>query len=176
MFLRRALQHTTGALTLLDDVVFMAHSHPDDWDFYDRFIALAKEYRDRFSFVVALPSDPSPLVCYNNVDDVKHTTSDLASTGALEEFIKLCAEPLIPELTRDNKQQYTLVSVGYYRNVTAWQQSILTQIQCVDGQKDPALLRGNRGRKGDIPTRNAAPGHETRRLLAFHHHRRQRIP
>ncbi|KAK4239245.1 protein disulfide-isomerase [Achaetomium macrosporum] len=108
-YLLEADEHTMGPFTLLDDVVLVAHPHPDDWDFYDRFRTLAKQYRDRYSFVVAPPvSDTSSAVaCYNNIDDVKRTASDLETEGALEQFIKLCAAPLIPELTTQNEAQYT---------------------------------------------------------------------
>lgn len=119
MFLHRALrpyfleadEHTLGPMTLLDDVVFVAHPHPDDWDFYDQFRKLAKQYRDRYSFLVSSPiRDTSTLACYNNVDDVKHIASDVTLVGAFEEFIKMCAEPVIPEMTRQNEAQYTSVS------------------------------------------------------------------
>ncbi len=102
-----------GSFSLLDDVVVMGHPHPDDWDFYDRFRTLAKKYRDRFSFVVSGPiSDTSALVCYNNIDDVKHTASDTTSVGAFDRFTKLCAEPLVPELTRRNEAHYTSVGIS----------------------------------------------------------------
>ncbi|KXX73302.1 Protein disulfide-isomerase [Madurella mycetomatis] len=118
MFLHRALrptyleadEHTFGPLALLDDVVIMAHLQPDDWDFFDQFRSLANKYRDRFSFVVSPPiqdEKTSALVCYNNIDDEKRRAPDIMTVGALEEFIKLCAEPLIPELTRRNEAQYT---------------------------------------------------------------------
>lgn len=121
MFLHRALrptyleadEHMFGSLTLLDDVVIMAHLQPDDWDFFDQFRSLVNKYRDRFSFVVAPPiqdEKTSALVCYNNIDDEKRRAPDIMAVGALEEFIKLCAEPLIPELTRRNEAQYASVS------------------------------------------------------------------
>ncbi|KAK0723297.1 thioredoxin-like domain-containing protein [Lasiosphaeria miniovina] len=116
MFIHRALQpfvietveSTAGALRLLDDVVIMAHPLPDDWSLYERFKALAKQYRDRYSFVVSSPiQDTSALACYNNVDDEKHVTTEVATVQALEDFVKLCSDPLIPELTRQNEVQYT---------------------------------------------------------------------
>ncbi|GAB1313682.1 Protein disulfide-isomerase [Madurella fahalii] len=118
MFLHRALRPTyfeadeqlADSLTLLDDIVIMAHPQPDDWDFFDQFRSLANKYRDRFSFVAAPPipdEKTSTLVCYNNIDDEKRTVPDIMTVGALEKFIKMCAEPLIPELTRRNEAQYT---------------------------------------------------------------------
>ncbi len=112
-----------GPFSVLDDVVIMGYHHPDDWDFYDRFRTLAKKYRDRFSFVVTRPiSGTSALVCYNNIDDVKHTASDTVSVGAFEKFTMLCAEPLIPELTRRNEAHYTSVgiSVHHERRGLVW--------------------------------------------------------
>jgi hypothetical protein len=89
----------------------MAHPYPDDWDFYDLFIALAKQYRHRFSFIMSPPlGDASTLVCYNNVDDIRYTASDLTTVDGFENFIKRCAEPLIPELTERSQAQYTSVS------------------------------------------------------------------
>lgn len=41
----------------MDDVVFLAHVHPDDGELYSAFYAVAGEYRDRFSFVVVPPEE-----------------------------------------------------------------------------------------------------------------------
>ncbi|KAK3387880.1 thioredoxin-like domain-containing protein [Podospora didyma] len=116
LFLRRALRPTVldmggpavDAMTLLDDVVIMAHPDPDDDSLYERFTALAKRYRLRFSFIMSTQIQAgSALTCYNNLDDEKHMTSELATIQALEDFVKLCSDPLIPELTRQNEVQYT---------------------------------------------------------------------
>ncbi|KAK3314454.1 hypothetical protein B0H66DRAFT_313472 [Apodospora peruviana] len=120
MFLHRTLapqpleigvdETKVGSLSLLDDVVIIAHPHPDDWDFWDRFKALAKHYRDRYSFILSISDSgkkKSEMVCFNNIDDLKHTASEVATVEALEEFVKVCAEPLIPELTRRNEGDYT---------------------------------------------------------------------
>lgn len=48
---------------------------------------------------------PPTLVYHNNVDNVKHTTPDLVTAGAFEEFVKLWAETLIPGVPRKNKRQ-----------------------------------------------------------------------
>jgi protein disulfide-isomerase A1 len=127
MFLHRVLhpavieadEHTAGSMTLLDDVVIMAHPHPDDSVLYRRFKDLAKQYRDRFSFVISSPIQASSaLTCYNNLDDEKHGTSEVATVQALEDFVKLCSEPLIPELTRRNEAQYTAVRSNYSIKLT----------------------------------------------------------
>ncbi|CAK7231001.1 hypothetical protein SCUCBS95973_007764 [Sporothrix curviconia] len=101
----------------IDDVVIVAHVHPDDDQLYHRYRGLAHHYRDRYSFGIAFapPSSPasstttrafrsSVVRCYNNVDDEQHEMSgdDIhRHVGALEAFItQTCAQPLIPELTR----------------------------------------------------------------------------
>lgn len=122
MFLRRVLapqpleigidDDNVGSLSLLDDVVIIAHPRADDWDFWDRFKALTKHYRDRYSFILSLSGGKkkSSLVCYNNIDDRKHETFEVANVESFEAFVKLCSEPLVPELTRRNEAEYTGVS------------------------------------------------------------------
>jgi protein disulfide-isomerase A1 len=119
MFLHRMLrppyleadEHLSVVMTMLDDVVVMAHTQPDDWDFFDQFRSLANNYRDRFSFVAAPPiGDTSVLVCYSNIDDEKHTASDVVTVGAMESFINMCAEPLIPDRTEGDDARYRSVS------------------------------------------------------------------
>lgn len=60
-FLHRTLRPTVLDLSIplhpsmetMDDVVFLAHVHPDDdGELYSAFYAVAGEYRDRYSFVV----------------------------------------------------------------------------------------------------------------------------
>lgn len=126
MFLHRSLrppyleveEHLLGSLApALDDIVLVAHPQPDDWDFFDQFRSLANKYRDRFSFVVSHPiqdEKTSTLLCYNNIDDEKHKAADLETVGAPDKFIELCAEPLIPELTRRNRARYTSVSTSIF--------------------------------------------------------------
>ncbi|KAK4221781.1 protein disulfide-isomerase [Podospora fimiseda] len=118
LFLRRAIRpamfdapspELVEHFTLLDDVVIMLHPHPDDWQLEDRFVALANKYRHQYTFVMATPfsKTESAVVCYNNLDDVRHRAEDIESVHGLEDFVKLCAEPLIPELTRRNEERYT---------------------------------------------------------------------
>lgn len=100
---------------LLDDVVIVMHplAQSDNWNIYDRFTALAARYRDRFTFLIGpsvTESRPAAVICYNNLDDVKHVATDTQTTQALEDFVVLCAEPLIPELTTINKAEY--ISTG----------------------------------------------------------------
>ncbi|KAK0736070.1 hypothetical protein B0T21DRAFT_366245 [Apiosordaria backusii] len=115
---------------MLDDVVIMLHplSQSDNWALYDRFTSLAKRHRDQFTFLMG-PSiqdnHSAAVVCYNNLDDVKHVAADIESDQALEDFVALCAEPLIPELTRNNEAKY--ISAG---------KSILYYFATTDGEKE----------------------------------------
>ncbi|KAM7201275.1 protein disulfide-isomerase [Rhypophila sp. PSN 637] len=97
------------SLSAIDAVVIMAHLRAEDWDFWDRFKALAKAYRDRYSFILSSAGGKktSSMTCYNNIDDTKHETLDVTTIDALESFVKLCSDPLIPELTRRNEAEYT---------------------------------------------------------------------
>ena len=117
MFLRRVLrppvfevdEHVAGSLTLLDDVVIMGRVHPDDWTLYDRFYDLARERRDSVSFVLTPPAEGatrSVLTCYNNPDDEMRETYELAAVDALTDFVALCEEPVIPDLTPQRRQRY----------------------------------------------------------------------
>ncbi|KAK3356775.1 hypothetical protein B0T25DRAFT_578946 [Lasiosphaeria hispida] len=121
LFLRRTFrpavfeadEQMADQLTLLDDVVIRGHIHPDDWNLYDRFYDFAKKYKDDYSFVVTPPgygATRSRLTCVNNPDDVKHETYETTAVEALEKFVKLCSEPLIPEITRRNRKDYARTS------------------------------------------------------------------
>lgn len=105
------------SLSAIDVVVIVGHVRADDWDFWDRFKTLAKHYRDRYSFILSAAGGKkkSSMVCYNNVDDQKHETSEVSNVESLESFVKLCSDPLIPELTRKNEAEYTGVSPPVFR-------------------------------------------------------------
>lgn len=103
------------SLSGIDSVVIIGHVRADDWDFWDRFKALARHYRDRHSFILSTAGGnkaSSSMTCYNNIDDQKHDVSgsEIVTVEALESFVKLCSEPLIPEITRRNEAEYTGVS------------------------------------------------------------------
>ncbi|KAM7199725.1 thioredoxin-like fold protein [Naviculisporaceae sp. PSN 640] len=97
------------SLSAIDGVVIVAHVRADDWDFWDRFKGLAKHYRDRYSFILSTAGGKkkSSMACYNNIDDQKHETSEVTTVDALESFVKLCSDPLIPELTRKNEAEFS---------------------------------------------------------------------
>ncbi|KAK4183791.1 protein disulfide-isomerase [Podospora australis] len=116
MFLHRVLrpayleanEQLVDPFSLIDDVVFMMHPHPDDWDLYDRFMDIAKKYQEHHTFVIAPPfsKSTSAVVCYNNLDDARHVAEDLTTDEGLDLFVQRCAEPLIPELTKHNEARY----------------------------------------------------------------------
>jgi protein disulfide-isomerase A1 len=56
-----------------------------------------------------VPHPPAGIGCYNNLDNKQHSSTELDKIEALEEFVKLCSTPLIPELTRRNDVQYLKV-------------------------------------------------------------------
>ncbi|KAH8885349.1 hypothetical protein GQ53DRAFT_751320 [Thozetella sp. PMI_491] len=117
-FLRRALRslsfvdhkNITSFLSV-DDVVFIGHISPADASLRQRFEGVAAKYRDRYSFAISNEAGTeSALACYNNVDDVQKSAVDLAAVEALEIFVRACAQPAIPELTRRNEIE--LMSAG----------------------------------------------------------------
>lgn len=118
-FLRRSLhpilskvddKNITSFISI-DDVVFVGHIAPDDkalgW-----FHEAAVRYHDRFSFAVVVESNrvtthhPLSVTCYDNLDDLQHSITELESRELLESFIKLCSTPLIPEMTRRNELSF----------------------------------------------------------------------
>ncbi|KAK3377326.1 hypothetical protein B0T24DRAFT_592936 [Lasiosphaeria ovina] len=138
-YLRRALRPAVSRIsgrnatsfTAADDLVFVGHFVASDATLRDRFTALAHKYRDRFSF--AESSEPHPLqqqqhprqsvvTCYNNPDGLQRSTAELASAAALDNFVRLCSTPLIPELTRRNELSFYQTGksiVHYFTHDTA---------------------------------------------------------
>ncbi len=115
-FLRRAFKPSPQELTDKtlasflrgDDVAFVGHIRPEDTSLYDRYKELAKAYRDRFSFGISGPlQGQSAIRCRNNIDDEQHSTTELGTVEALEDFVKLCSTPLVPEITRRNEAEYS---------------------------------------------------------------------
>ncbi|KAK3360624.1 thioredoxin-like domain-containing protein, partial [Lasiosphaeria hispida] len=115
-FLRRAQQPpmlkvdvaSVSSFLDIDHVIFIAHIRLGDDSLRDRFNALANKYRNLYSFIMTGPlQDQSALHCINNIDEEEHTATNLGTVGALEDFIKQCSSPLIPELTRKNEVEYT---------------------------------------------------------------------
>ena len=119
-YLRRMLRPSITLVTTknitsflsVDDVVLVGHITADDKNLRERFDRIAQKYHDRYSFALSKDVDgQSGLACYNNVDDVQRSAAELGQVEALEQFVKLCATPLIPELTRRSEMHYLTVSV-----------------------------------------------------------------
>ncbi|KAJ9149893.1 Thioredoxin-like fold protein [Pleurostoma richardsiae] len=90
-----------------DDVVIVANLAPDDSSLEERFREMAAQYHDRYSFAIGPRADrESALTCFNNADSEQHAVSQLTAVDALEKFLKQCARPVIPELTRRNEMEY----------------------------------------------------------------------
>lgn len=97
-----------AAFTRSDDITIVANMAPRDKALESQFRSLASNYRDLYSFAIGSPANDKQSVvsCYNNVDDEQFSTTELAAAKSLENFIKLCTKPLIPELTRRNEIEY----------------------------------------------------------------------
>jgi hypothetical protein len=120
LFLYRALRPTifefdvdvTPSFTQIDDVVFVGRTSPDDWDFYDAFRSVAKQYRRFFSFLMGPPAeDKSTLVCYNNLEGFKRTASDPITLSSIKRFVELCSSSTVPVLTKRNAIIYRSVGI-----------------------------------------------------------------
>lgn len=118
-FLRRALRPVLTTLTLkdsltfssADDVVFVAHLAPGDDGLRERFAALARQYRDRYTFAVGPQANRESVIeCFNNPDGERHSTKSMEAVESLEGLVRACATPLIGELTRRNELEYLGVS------------------------------------------------------------------
>ncbi|OAA62853.1 Thioredoxin-like fold protein [Niveomyces insectorum RCEF 264] len=151
-FVRRSLQPAvfeTGnmrgieAFASQDDVVFVAYVHPDNYLFYERFRALAKTYRDRYSFAVAGSNGgPSMVRCHNNVNEEQHEMTELDQVNALEEFVQYCAAPLVPELTRRNEGEFSLSGknlVHYFTTTEADKERFRSSVQLLAKQYRDAI-------------------------------------
>ena len=91
----------------IDDVVIVASFSPTGDGLLNAFRDLGEKYRDRYIFglVAAASSEPqeSRVHCFNNIDGIRHASSDFSRPSSLEVFVKKCAEPLIPQMTRRNE-------------------------------------------------------------------------
>ncbi|KAK4196243.1 thioredoxin-like domain-containing protein [Triangularia verruculosa] len=104
-----------------DDITFIGHFGPTEKPLEEEFTRLAERYRDRFSFAIADHASVVPKLlveCFNNIDETGLTanSNDLASPGALQDFILSCSTPLVPEMTRRNEMEFfqTRKSIVYF--------------------------------------------------------------
>src|SRR3569833_157406 len=101
-----------------DNVVFIGRFLAVDQGGYDNYKSLANRYRDRYSFGIhsKAAKDKSTIRCRNNLDEEEHTLDELWRVVGFENFVRLCTEPLIPEITRRNEERYS--SVCLYEGVS----------------------------------------------------------
>ncbi|KAK3299690.1 uncharacterized protein B0H64DRAFT_472779 [Chaetomium fimeti] len=123
-FLRRtsrpAVSYVTDqnrtAVESIDDLVFVGQLISRDKTLQRQFETVAKIYRDRYSFAITKAHQVPELCCYNNLDGVHASTTVLNAPASFESFIKECAEPLIPQMTRQNELSFyqTRKSIVHY--------------------------------------------------------------
>lgn len=94
-----------------DEIIFIAQFFDGDHYFEDRYVDMANQYRDRYAFAVGPEAaGSSSLQCINNANQEQFSTEKLSNPAAIENFIKQCTRPLVPELTRRNEAEYMRVS------------------------------------------------------------------
>ncbi|KAL2125696.1 hypothetical protein VTJ04DRAFT_2061 [Mycothermus thermophilus] len=115
-------QNATTFLTTADDVVFLGRFPPSSdsapalttW-VRRELSSLARRYRDRYTFgAVVAPTSASgtrqeaSMECRNNVEGTSAVLSagEVTHPGVLEEFVRRCAAPVIPEYTRRNELEF----------------------------------------------------------------------
>ncbi|KAL0940113.1 protein disulfide isomerase [Colletotrichum truncatum] len=120
-FKSRSLRPVVSGLSLenvtsfayTDSFVFILHLTDQDAGkgLYKRFHDLATTNAHLHSYgVISRDSKngPSSLDCFNNLDDEKHSTDEFFKhVYSLEEFVKACTNRIVPEMTHQNKVDYT---------------------------------------------------------------------
>lgn len=126
-FLRRTGRPTVSYVTdqnrtafeSLDDFVFIGLLISHDKAQQRQFEMAAERYRDRYSFAISKADQTLELSCYNNLDALQASTTVLGTPASFESFIKQCARPLIPKMTRRNELSfYGASTVNKYPNQT----------------------------------------------------------
>lgn len=101
-------EETTTSFAKEDEIVLIARFSDGDHILEERYKDIAYQYRDRHSFAigpVVIPQSSS-LQCINNANQEQFSTAQLSTPAAIENFVKQCARPLVPELTRRNEAEY----------------------------------------------------------------------
>lgn len=99
-----------SSFTSLDDVVVMAYLDQENKALEERFSKAAEQFRDRYSFAIRhRKGHGASLECQNNINFEQLSVTDLTNALAIENFVKQCAQPLIPEFTRRNELEYSKV-------------------------------------------------------------------
>jgi len=157
MFLRRSLRppvlemevQVGPKLMEIDNVAVAGYIHPQDWVTYDRFYELAKKYRGDYGFVMSPPDEGatgSLVFCHNNIEGEKHELVEMDAVDDLENFVKRCAQPTIPVLSRRKWEEAFQVRFILVRFANHTQHGS-DQIADLDGMKDgkanpPSLPEG----------------------------------
>ncbi|KAG8160450.1 hypothetical protein KVR01_009986 [Diaporthe batatas] len=101
-----------------DHIVFIGQFSDDDRVLEELYKDIAHQYRDRHSFAIGpvVPRGSSSLQCINNANQEQTSTTHLSTPSAIENFVKQCARPLVPDLTRRNEAEYMRVgkSIVHY--------------------------------------------------------------
>ncbi|KAH6845823.1 hypothetical protein B0I37DRAFT_381208 [Chaetomium sp. MPI-CAGE-AT-0009] len=123
-FLRRSGRPTVSYVTdqnrtvfeSIDDLVFVGRLISHDKTLQRQFETAAKTYHDRYSFAITKAQQVPELTCYNNLDGLQASTTVLNTPASFESFIKECAKPLIPQMTRRNELSFyqTRKSIVHY--------------------------------------------------------------
>ena len=82
-------------------------------------MTIAEQYHDRYSFGIGSVQQRPTMECYNNVDGVQRSTTEFPSPTSIETFVRLCATPLIPEMTRRNELSFYEVGLSSLREERA---------------------------------------------------------
>lgn len=90
--------------TSSSDLTIVAYLPPKTTDnalLHEQFEDVAARYKDRYSFGLQIVGEAAEagLGCWNNVDRTEYGIRDLGKVGAMDEFVKGCATPLVWELT-----------------------------------------------------------------------------
>lgn len=96
-----------------DEVVLVANLVEGDQELEDRFMGVAREYRDRYSFAVRRrKAHGVSFDCVNNVNFEQFSTSDLSDPLAIHNLIRQCSMPAVPAFTRRNEGELSQVSLS----------------------------------------------------------------
>jgi hypothetical protein len=99
-----------------DDIVFIGRFLPDDADSYEErqyqegFRALARRYRDRYTFAIAPPEGKSMFTCRNNLSGNDHELTELWRVEIFEALMRICTRDLIVEVTKETEGEIAEVA------------------------------------------------------------------
>lgn len=94
-----------------DEVAFIANLVEGDRELENRFLGVAGQYRDRYSFAVRRrKAHGVSLDCVNNANFEQFSISDLSDPLAIDNLIRQCTMPAVPAFTRRNEGELGQVS------------------------------------------------------------------